>query len=100
MQGGFMVRHKILKFETKGKKTEYINIKDDVMQLKKWKILSDKPDEDKRVLEYIRSRMPEPAISVCYMVLSEQCNLACKYCFLGNNDSEKRKHFNFIYIKR
>ncbi len=69
-------------------------IKEDVLQLKKWKILSDKPDEDKKVLEFIRSRMPEPAISVCYMILSEQCNLACKYCFLGNNDDEKRKQFN------
>ena len=29
-----MVRHKILKFETKGKKTEYINIKDDVIVVK------------------------------------------------------------------
>ncbi len=27
-----MVRHKILKFETKGKKTEYINIKDEVFE--------------------------------------------------------------------
>jgi uncharacterized protein len=69
-------------------------IKDDVVQLKKWKILSEKPGEDDRVLEFIRSRMPEPAISVCYMILSEQCNLACKYCFLGNNDLEKRKQFN------
>ena len=69
-------------------------IKDDVLQLKKWKILTDKTDEDKKVLEFIRSRMPEPAISVCYMILSEQCNLACKYCFLGNNDDEKRKQFH------
>ena len=70
------------------------SIKEDVMQLKKWKILSDKPNEDEKVLEFIRSRIPDPAISVCYMILSEQCNLACKYCFLGNNDTEKRNHFN------
>ncbi|SFC69452.1 FibroRumin system radical SAM peptide maturase [Butyrivibrio sp. YAB3001] len=69
-------------------------IKDEVQLLKKWKILSDKADEDDRVLTFIRDHEPEPAISVCYMILSEQCNLACKYCFLGNNDDEKRKHFN------
>lgn len=70
------------------------SIKEEVLQLKKWKILTSKDDEDDRVLEFIRSRIPEPAISVCYMILSEQCNLACKYCFLGNNDLEKRKQFN------
>ena len=28
------------------------------------------------------------------MITSEQCNLACKYCFLGNNDAYKRSHFS------
>ena len=27
------------------------------------------------------------------MIMSEQCNLACKYCFLGNNDCDKRSNF-------
>jgi len=70
------------------------SIKDELLHLKKWKILSNNEDEDDKVLEFIKSRIPEPAISVCYMILSEQCNLACKYCFLGNNDPGKRKHFN------
>lgn len=70
------------------------SIKDEVLQLKKWKILTNKSNEDDKVLELIRSRIPKPAISVCYMILSEQCNLACKYCFLGNNDSKKRKNFD------
>lgn len=70
------------------------SLKSDVLQLKKWKILTNKEDEDNKVLEFIKSRIPTPSISVCYMILSEQCNLACKYCFLGNNDIEKRKHFN------
>lgn len=69
-------------------------IKEEVLQLKKWKILTLKEDEDEKVLEFIKSRIPTPAISVCYMILSEQCNLACKYCFLGNNDTDKRSHFN------
>ena len=70
------------------------NIKNEVAELKKWKILTDKEDEDDKVLEFIRARVPDPGISVCYMILSEQCNLACKYCFLGNNDAEKRSQFN------
>ena len=67
---------------------------DVVGQLKKYKILTEKEDEDDRVLEYIRSKVPGPHVNVCYMILSEQCNLACKYCFLGNNDAERRSHFN------
>lgn len=70
------------------------SLKNEVLQLKKWKIIINKEDEDDKVLEFIKSRIPSPAISVCYMILSEQCNLACKYCFLGNNDLEKRKQFN------
>lgn len=69
-------------------------LKETVEQLKKYKILSDKENEDERVLEYIQSKVPGPHVNVCYMILSEQCNLACKYCFLGNNDLEKRSHFN------
>ena len=69
-------------------------IYNEVLELKKWKILSHNEDEDEKVLEFIKSQIPEPAISVCYRILSEQCNLACKYCFLGNNDQEKRSHFS------
>jgi uncharacterized protein len=58
------------------------------------KILTKDLDTDDKVITYFRSRLPEPAISGCYFILSEQCNLACKYCFLGNNNPEKRKHFS------
>jgi uncharacterized protein len=58
------------------------------------KILTKDSDTDDNVIKYFRSRIPEPAISGCYFILSEQCNLACKYCFLGNNNIEKRKHFS------
>lgn len=69
------------------------HIKHEVQELKRWKILITEQDEDDKVLNFIRNRIPDPGISVCYMILSEQCNLACKYCFLGNNDSDKRKRF-------
>jgi len=68
-------------------------IKNEVAELVKVKILTQSPDEDDRVLQFVRSKIPEPAINVCYMITSEQCNLACKYCFLGNNDCEKRSNF-------
>ena len=67
---------------------------DIVVQLKKYKILTTKENEDEKVLNFIRFNSPIPRVSVCYMILSEQCNLACKYCFLGNNDSKKRSQFN------
>ncbi|MBE7015100.1 MAG: FibroRumin system radical SAM peptide maturase [Ruminococcaceae bacterium] len=68
-------------------------IKSEVLELIKWKILTKSSDEDERVLSYVKSKIPQPAINVCYMILSEQCNLACKYCFLGNNDENKRCNF-------
>lgn len=68
-------------------------IKQEINELVKYKVLVLNSEEDDRVLEYVRSKIPKPAISVCYFILSEQCNLACKYCFLGNNDAFKRKKF-------
>lgn len=64
-----------------------------VNELASCKILVQSEDEDDRVLSFVQSRIPRPAINVCYMILSEQCNLACKYCFLGNNDYGKRSEF-------
>jgi len=63
-------------------------------ELNDCKILTKNSDTDDMVINYFRSKLPEPTISGCYFILSEQCNLACKYCFLGNNNSEKRKHFS------
>jgi uncharacterized protein len=63
-------------------------------ELSDCKILTKDSDTDDKVITYFRSRLPEPAISGCYFILSEQCNLACKYCFLGNNNPEKRKYFS------
>ena len=68
-------------------------IKKEVQTLAEYKILTQSEDEDDRVLQFVKSKIPSPAVNVCYMILSEQCNLACKYCFLGNNDEMKRKNF-------
>ena len=64
------------------------------IELSNCKILTKDSDTDDLVIKYFRSKIPEPAISGCYFILSEQCNLACKYCFLGNNNPEKRIHFS------
>ena len=53
------------------------HIKNEVAELVKCKVLTKSDDEDDKVLRFIRSRVPSPAVSVCYMILSEQCNLAC-----------------------
>jgi uncharacterized protein len=63
-------------------------------ELSECKILTKESDTDDKVITYFRSILPEPAVGGCYIILSEQCNLACKYCFLGNSNPEKRKHFS------
>jgi len=68
-------------------------IRNEVNELAKFKILILSSDEDDKALNFIKSKIPSPAINVCYMILSERCNLACKYCFLGNNDYKKRQSF-------
>ncbi len=70
------------------------SIKNEINELAKYKILTKSDDEDDKVLAFVRSKIPAPAINVCYMITSEQCNLACKYCFLGNNDASKRNNFS------
>lgn len=69
------------------------NIKLEVLELAKFKILNLSEEEDKKILSFVKNKIPKPAISVCYMIISDQCNLACKYCFLGNNDSSIRESF-------
>lgn len=68
-------------------------VEQEVQELLKYKILIDSPEKDEKMLSFVKSKLSEPEISVCYFILSEQCNLACKYCFLGNNDKERRKNF-------
>lgn len=70
------------------------NIKKEVNELVKFKILNNSAADDDKVIQFVRSRIPKPAVNVCYMITSEQCNLACKYCFLGNNDKHKRNNFS------
>lgn len=56
-------------------------------------------ETDEGVLEYVQKHVPKPYISLAYFVLSEQCNLACKYCFLGNADIKAPKITNYPMSK-
>lgn len=40
--------------------------------------------DDNIGLDVVRRNIPAPYISLAYFILTEQCNLACRYCFLGN----------------
>lgn len=71
-----------------------VELRAEIDALLKARIITKEEGEDERVLAYVRSKIPKPATNVCYMILSEQCNLACKYCFLGNNTPEKRMRFS------
>lgn len=75
-------------------------LKATVNELVKYKILNHSEEDDDKVLQFVKSRIPSPAINVCYMITSEQCNLACKYCFLGNNDECKRSNFSSENMSR
>ena len=68
-------------------------LKSEVNELRKQKILVENSAIDEKIINFVRSGNPIPHISVCYFILTEQCNLACKYCFLGNNDSVRRCNF-------
>lgn len=68
-------------------------IEQEVQELLKYKVIIENPEKDEKILSYVKSKLSDPQINVCYFILSEQCNLACKYCFLGNNNKEKRKNF-------
>jgi radical SAM domain protein len=35
-------------------------------------------------IEIVRKNNPKPYVCLAYFILTEQCNLACRYCFLGN----------------
>ena len=52
--------------------------------LRKCRIFSH--DDDAYLIQRVRDTMPKPYPCIAYFVLTEQCNLACKYCFLGNGE--------------
>ncbi len=49
------------------------------------KILLSCEGEDERVIARLRESAPQPDVNLAYFILSEHCNLACKYCFVGSD---------------
>lgn len=72
--------------------TDYVEHEFD--ELLKYKIIVKDDETDIKIKEFVQSKLPTPAVNICYFILSEQCNLACKYCFLGNNHQNTRMKFH------
>ena len=49
--------------------------------------------EDDDVLARLRSHVPQPDVGLGYFILSENCNLACRYCFVGSDACGKGMSF-------
>lgn len=75
-------------------------IKSEIDELIKQKIIVKNSDVDEKIINFVRSGIRKPEISVCYFILTEQCNLACKYCFLGNNDKIRRSKFDKLAMTK
>ena len=41
--------------------------------------------EDEQIISRLRHNAPQPDVNLAYFILSEHCNLACKYCFVGSD---------------
>jgi len=50
-------------------------------------------NEDVDVLDRLRNHVPQPDVSLSYFILSENCNLACRYCFVGSDACGKGMSF-------
>lgn len=42
-------------------------------------------NEDQEILNRLRRNIPTPDVGLAYFILSENCNLACRYCFVGSD---------------
>lgn len=58
---------------------------------KKYGLLVDNENQDKEALQRIRSVYEKQAgkISVAYFLVTSDCNLACRYCFIENPNCDK-----------
>ena len=58
-------------------------------ELLRKRILLSHESEDEEVLQRFRENSPKPDVNLAYFILSERCNLACKYCFVGSDTCGK-----------
>ena len=53
-------------------------------------------DNEEILFENVKNNVLQPQIMVGYMVLTEACNLACNYCFLGNSKNDKEHNVKIM----
>lgn len=69
--------------------TGYSCLDDEILSvLYKYHIVIKNSCEDDEFLEGAKAQLLSPYPVITYFILSEKCNLACKYCFLGNADKD------------
>ena len=61
-------------------------------------LVSTKEDED-FLFEKVKKNVLSPQLMVGYIVLTEACNLACNYCFLGNGKKSIEHNLNSMDVK-
>ncbi len=68
----------------------YCNNHKNITQLPKWidelidaQIISVHCDNDRLLVENLRKCIPLPCVSIMQLILTDACNLACSYCYLG-----------------
>ena len=89
MKPVFLTKKESLELTSAIQEARMPNLTTEVLDsLKEYRILV---AHDDGVIEHVRNQVPMPYICLSYFVLSEQCNLACKYCFLGNSEVNAHK---------
>ena len=48
-------------------------------------------EDESHILNVVHRNLPQPYICLAYFILTEQCNLSCRYCFLGNGKDTDRQ---------
>ena len=80
----FLSKEEHLLLSTQSFCTELLeNIQSELLENK---ILVQDDNDDEKLLQKTREKLLLPYPTIAYFILSEKCNLACKYCFLGNSD--------------
>lgn len=53
-----------------------------VQQMKEWQMLIPSDNNELSILQQLRERLTQQPIGVLYMLLTDRCNFACRYCFI------------------
>lgn len=52
--------------------------------LLEYKIFNTDPGFDNKIITRFQNNLPKPYVQIAYFVMTENCNLACSYCFIEN----------------